>query len=106
LKVPDKYLLQELSILNRLRVTPHSNIIIYFGAHDEVSTNGGLHAMYIVLQYCQGGDLLQLIIDHSKFLSWKFRIQLACQAMSAIVHIHKQNILHRDIKSSVRYLFE
>ena len=100
-QVPEKYLLQELAVLGKLKTIPHPNIITYYGSRDVKSTGPGPHTLYIVLEYCQGGDLLNLILDTSRPLGWKFRVNLACQAAAAILHIHDHNILHRDIKSSV-----
>ena len=102
--VPDKHTLQELSILNHLRKSTNQSIIKYYGAHDEVSENGGTggtNSLYIIMEFCQGGELLQLIEQEHTPLGWKFIIDLARQAVSAVKYLHEKLILHRDIKSSV-----
>lgn len=99
-EIPEKYLIQELSVLGKLKTVPHNNIIKYYGAHDEPSGSDNPHILYIVLEYCQGGDLLNLILDTTRPLGWKFRVNLALQATSAVLHLHNHNILHRDIKSA------
>jgi len=97
---PEKYLLQELSVLSKLKSIQHENIIAYYGAHNE-HTNPNKHVLYIVLEYCQNGDLFELLTNNSIQIGWKFRINLAKQAVAAIVYMHQHNILHRDVKSAV-----
>ena len=38
---------------------------------------GQLHAVYIVTEYAQGGDLLKLLLGKNVSLGWRFRIQIA-----------------------------
>jgi len=72
----------------------------YIGAWNEVNENGcGLNAVYIVTEFCQGGDLTHLLISKNE-LGWKFRIKIAMELASALVHLHGKKIIHRDIKSS------
>jgi serine/threonine protein kinase len=105
--VPDKNTMQELAILNRLRVGHHdqcyNNIIVYYGAFDDISTNGEINSLYIVLEYCQNGDLLEILLNYTIQLGWKFLISLAKQAAAALKIVHDKHILHRDIKSAVGY---
>jgi serine/threonine protein kinase len=61
----------------------------------------GLHptALYIITEYCQGGDLLPLLENSAVPLGWKFRVKLALQASAAIHYLHDNNFIHRDVKS-------
>ena len=104
-ELPDKYVLQELSVLGEIKSFNHPNLIHYYGAHDQRNATAGDadHYLYIIFEYCQNGDLVSLIADGSRGShppGWRFRLSLAQQAASAIACLHKHNILHRDIKSS------
>jgi len=93
----EHYLLRELSVLKNVQ---HSSIMGYVGAWNQMDgENGGENAVYIVTEYCQGGDLLNLILSTHP-LGWRFRIRVALELTSALLHLHDKNIIHRDIKSS------
>ncbi len=53
----------------------------------------------IVMEYCEGGDLANLIKNSLKALPeskvWKFLIQIC----TGLAYVHSKKILHRDIKS-------
>lgn len=40
-------------------------------------SRGQLHAVYIITEYAQGGDLLKLLLRKDTPLGWRFRIQIA-----------------------------
>ncbi|KAH0785817.1 CAMK family protein kinase [Histomonas meleagridis] len=71
----------------------HPNIIsMYEYFFDQTKTN-----LYIVLEYCSGGSLKDLIeregpIRPPKLYSYCYQI------LNALLHCHEQNIAHRDIK--------
>lgn len=96
-KVLETYLIREISLLQKAK---HENLISFFGAYNEVNDDGCEHALYLVTEFCQGGDLLELLINNNHDLGWKFRIKIALQAASAINYLHQNNFIHRDIKSS------
>jgi serine/threonine protein kinase len=96
-KLLETYLIREISLLQK---TKHENLISFFGAYNEVNEDGCQHALYIVTEFCQGGDLLELLVSNPQKLGWKFRIKIALQAASAINYLHENNFIHRDIKSS------
>ena len=53
--------------------------------------------VYLVMEHCKGGDLMEFIIDHHNMTESQ-----ACSIMekvfSAINHLHTIGICHRDIK--------
>lgn len=96
----EAYILRELSVL---KVATHENLVQYIGASNNPSIDGsGLSASYIVTELCVGGDLLRLLQNHEVDVSWKIRTRIAMQIAGAIRFLHAKNIIHRDIKSSVR----
>lgn len=89
-------------MLKNLRNSDQQFLVTYIGAYTEESQEKDCpHLLYIITEYCQGGELLKLITDPKKFpeLGWKLRVKLAFQASSAVHHLHELNFIHRDIKS-------
>ncbi|XP_054644994.1 serine/threonine-protein kinase Nek1 isoform X3 [Dunckerocampus dactyliophorus] len=77
----------------------HPNIVQYKESFEE----GG--CLYIVMDYCEGGDLFKkinsqrgILFSEEQILDWFVQICLA------IKHIHDRKILHRDIKSQNIFL--
>ena len=61
--------------------------------------NGNL---YIVMEYCEGGDLYALINTRKGSLfPEKVVLNWFAQLCLALKHVHDRKILHRDIKTSV-----
>ncbi|CAI2364136.1 unnamed protein product [Moneuplotes crassus] len=58
--------------------------------------------LYMVMEYADGGDLLSLIKkqkDAGKFFSEKCIWNFARQILLGILHLHANDIIHRDLKS-------
>ncbi|XP_075996743.1 serine/threonine-protein kinase Nek1 isoform X2 [Genypterus blacodes] len=77
----------------------HPNIVQYKESFEE----GG--CLYIVMDYCEGGDLFKKInsqkgslFSEEQILNWFVQICLALK------HVHDRKILHRDIKSQNIFL--
>ncbi|KAK1786399.1 hypothetical protein P4O66_018086, partial [Electrophorus voltai] len=77
----------------------HPNIVAF---KDSFEDNGHL---YIVMEYCSGGDLLQRIrqqkgtlFSENVILRWFAQMCLGAQ------HIHDKRVLHRDLKSKNIFL--
>ncbi|MEE6524651.1 hypothetical protein FKM82_024220 [Ascaphus truei] len=76
----------------------HPNIVAF-----KESFEGDGH-LYIVMEYCDGGDLMETIKhQRGKLLPEQTILQWFVQMCLAVKHIHDQRVLHRDIKSKVRY---
>ncbi|KAI6646246.1 Serine/threonine-protein kinase Nek4-like [Oopsacas minuta] len=87
---------QEARLLSELI---HPNIVSY---KDSFHLNGLLH---ILMSYCEGGDLNKFLkarnsihLSESQIIHWFVQISLALQ------YLHKQNILHRDLKTQNIFL--
>lgn len=87
---------KEVTVLSQLK---HSNIVSFVDSFEA------LGYLYIVMDFCDGGDLHQMILaqknihfPEEKILDWFVQI---CLAMK---HIHDRKILHRDIKTQNIFL--
>ncbi|XP_039209220.1 serine/threonine-protein kinase Nek3 isoform X2 [Crotalus tigris] len=77
----------------------HPNIVMYANSFEA---DGHLH---IVMEYCDGGDLLQKIkLQKGKLFPEDTILKWFAQMCLGINHIHEKRILHRDIKSKNVFL--
>ncbi|KAL4435092.1 hypothetical protein ABPG74_003585 [Tetrahymena malaccensis] len=83
-----KYAVTECNILKRCK-----NPFVV-GLHYAFQTPNHL---YMVLDYCNGGVLLQHIQRESRFSELTARF-FVCEIILAIEYLHQQNILYRDLK--------
>ncbi|XP_071594625.1 serine/threonine-protein kinase Nek5 [Heliangelus exortis] len=77
----------------------HANIVTFYAALQEKNK------LYIVMEYCDGGDLMQrinmqhgVLFDEDQILNWFVQISLGLK------HIHDKKILHRDVKAQNIFL--
>uniref|UniRef100_A0A8D2JIU1 non-specific serine/threonine protein kinase n=1 Tax=Varanus komodoensis TaxID=61221 RepID=A0A8D2JIU1_VARKO len=84
---------EEVSLLARMK---HPNIVAFYTSFHEKNK------LYIIMEYCDGGDLMKrinmqhgVLFDEDKILGWFVQICLGLK------HIHDRKILHRDVKAQV-----
>eukprot|EP00117_Sycon_ciliatum_P035376 scpid15443/ scgid1913/ Serine/threonine-protein kinase Nek4; Never in mitosis A-related kinase 4; Serine/threonine-protein kinase 2; Serine/threonine-protein kinase NRK2 len=89
--------LQEAKLLAKLH---HPNIVSY---KESFQDSGGV--LHIVMGYCAGGDLYTHLrekvtghLDEQQIMDWFVQITLALD------HLHRHNILHRDLKTQNIFL--
>ncbi|XP_066239825.1 serine/threonine-protein kinase Nek5 [Saccopteryx leptura] len=77
----------------------HPNIVTFFSSFQENNK------LFIVMEYCDGGDLMKrinrqrgVLFTEDQILSWFVQISLGLK------HIHDRKILHRDIKTQNIFL--
>ncbi|XP_071951524.1 uncharacterized protein [Antedon mediterranea] len=87
---------KEVAVLKQMK---HPNIVSYQESFEELGN------LYIVMDYCDGGDLYKaincqrgILFDEDKVIDWFVQISLA------IKHVHDRKILHRDLKSQNIFL--
>lgn len=81
--------LGEMEKLTRLQ---HSNVASFRGA----GSKGGV--FFVVLEYCNTGNVLQFMREHGGRLSVELAGSLMLDALSGLVYLHSQGCVHRDIK--------
>ncbi|XP_065531910.1 serine/threonine-protein kinase Nek5 [Lathamus discolor] len=77
----------------------HTNIVTFYASLQEKNK------LYIVMEYCDGGDLMTrinmqhgVLFGEDQILSWFVQISLGLK------HIHDKKILHRDVKAQNVFL--
>ncbi|NXC47010.1 NEK5 kinase, partial [Penelope pileata] len=77
----------------------HANIVTFYASLQEENK------LYIVMEYCDGGDLMKrinmqhgVLFEEDQILSWFVQISLGLK------HIHDRKILHRDVKAQNIFL--
>lgn len=83
--------------MTKLQTLNHENIIKFVEFFTENNSN------YIVTEYCQGGDLSELIkiyLKENRTVKEEVAFEWTIQMMKGLDHLHSQNIMHRDIQPS------
>ncbi|CAH1267419.1 NEK1 [Branchiostoma lanceolatum] len=87
---------REVTVLSKMK---HTNIVSYQESFEEVGN------LYIVMDFCDGGDLYQrinaqrgILFTEDQVMNWFVQLCLALK------HVHDRKILHRDIKSQNIFL--
>jgi len=96
---------QEVEVLKILR---HQNVVGYNESF-FIGSAAGSRALVIIMEYCDCGDLHEFIRDRVRdgkpeHLDERQIMQWFVQVLVALQHIHSQNVLHRDLKSSNLFL--
>uniref|UniRef100_A0A3B3QFI3 Serine/threonine-protein kinase Nek2 n=1 Tax=Paramormyrops kingsleyae TaxID=1676925 RepID=A0A3B3QFI3_9TELE len=98
-------LVSEVNLLRELR---HPNIVRY---HDRIIDRTNT-TLYIVMEYCEGGDLSGLIsrcLKERRYLDEEFILRVLAQLALALKECHRrrngaQTVLHRDLKPANIFL--
>ena len=96
--------------LNEVRLLAslnHPNIIKFYDAFPFYKSGTRIINLSIIMEYAGGGDLTKLINSYKlkqKYISekriWKYTYQIS----SALEHLHRHDILHRDLKAANCFL--
>jgi calcium-dependent protein kinase len=80
---------REVDILRRL---DHPNIVRLYEAYEDE------HTIYLVLECCDGGDLLERVAVARERLPEREAAVLFSQMLGAVQHLYLRGIVHRDLK--------
>lgn len=83
------FLWRELEILRHI---DHPNIVRMYEAFEDE------RYIYLVLELCSGGDLLERVAATVNRMSEAEAAMLFMQMLAAVQHLHVRNIMHRDLK--------
>ena len=86
-----KQIISERNIFSRLNEDPNPFIVQLHSAFTSKNY------VYFVLDLCSGGDLFNMIQKHRNFNTKQAKLLIA-EVILAIQHLHKHNILYRDMK--------
>lgn len=87
---------KEVKVLSQMK---HPNIVSYLESFED----GGI--LYIMMDYCDGGDLYAKINEQKgKLMLEDHILGYFVQLCLALKHVHDRKILHRDIKSQNIFL--
>ncbi|XP_059966178.1 serine/threonine-protein kinase Nek4 isoform X3 [Mesoplodon densirostris] len=88
---------QEAQLLSQLK---HPNIVTY-----KESWEGGDGLLYIVMGFCEGGDLYRKLKEQKgRLLSESQLVEWFVQIAMALQYLHEKHILHRDLKTQNVFL--
>ncbi|RZC09943.1 Proline-rich receptor-like protein kinase PERK12 isoform D [Glycine soja] len=86
----EKEFKSEVNVLSKAR---HENVVVLLGSCSEKNDR------LLVYEYVCNGSLDQHISEHSRSpLSWEDRINVAIGAAKGLLYLHKNNIIHRDVR--------
>ncbi|MCO5566896.1 hypothetical protein L7F22_020579 [Adiantum nelumboides] len=88
---------REVKILKAL--SGHSNLIQFHEVFEDIDR------VYIVMELCTGGELLQQILDRGGRYAEGEAKTIISQMLSAVAFIHLQGVVHRDLKPE-NFLFK
>lgn len=76
----------------------HPNIVTFYGISEDLVQG----ILYIVEEFCAGGDLASHIVKQTESLSGEEYCRIGLELFGAVKYMHEKNIAHRDLK--VKYL--
>jgi serine/threonine protein kinase len=57
-----------------------------------------------VMEYADGGTLRNYLKDHSDNLTWNDKLNLGFQLVNAVLCLHNEGIVHRDLVICLHYI--
>ena len=84
-----KMITEEMNIMQHVKENPHINIVTCYDIINDLDT------IYIVMEYCDGGDFSKIIGKPMKEKSVKYYFS---QLINGVKYLDEHKIIHRDIK--------
>jgi serine/threonine protein kinase len=82
--------------INLLKSLHHPGIVNYVETIN--ASSGGPNKLYIVMEFCQGGDLLGRMITQPHHFTENLTRALLFHMSIALAYAHQQGVVHRDMK--------
>ncbi|GBB84167.1 hypothetical protein RclHR1_01080023 [Rhizophagus clarus] len=76
----------------------HENIIRFFGITTQNQNDNSIK-YWLVMEYADSGTLQEYLKEHFHNLTWENKIILALQLAHAVLCLHDERIVHRDLHS-------
>ncbi|GBC20659.2 kinase-like domain-containing protein [Rhizophagus irregularis DAOM 181602=DAOM 197198] len=76
----------------------HENIIRFFGITTQNQNDNSLK-YWLVMEYADSGTLQEYLKEHFHNLTWHNKFNLAFQLAHAVLCLHDEGIVHRDLHS-------
>jgi WD40 repeat protein/serine/threonine protein kinase len=77
----------------RLSAVDHPNLVQFYGAYQFQGKT------YLVIEFCEGGNLQKVLNQQFATLNWATRWQWALEITQGLAYLHHQGALHRDLKA-------
>ncbi|GAQ91107.1 Serine/Threonine protein kinase [Klebsormidium nitens] len=81
---------REVQILSLL--SGHEGIVEFMAAYEDLMN------VYIVMELCQGGELMDHILSNQGPYKEATAIELVWQILTAVAYMHEKKVIHRNIK--------
>lgn len=81
----------------------HANIPDFYGVYRKKFTTNQSDEIWFVLEYCEGGaiiDVIKSLHTINRRVSEEQIAYILRETAKAILHLHENNIIHRDIRGS------
>lgn len=82
---------QFIAEINILKMLDHPNIVRASEFFEDENR------YYIVMEYCEGGELFNEIVQHKQFTEYQ-TAQIVKQVLGCIIYLHGIGVVHRDLK--------
>ncbi|KAK6620461.1 hypothetical protein RUM44_006862 [Polyplax serrata] len=79
---------QEVSIHSKLK---HPSVLELYTSFEDSNY------VYLVLEYCENGELQRFLKHHNKILNESEAYQVLYQVIDGLTYLHSHNIVHRDL---------
>ncbi|GBB88066.1 hypothetical protein RclHR1_01460016 [Rhizophagus clarus] len=100
-KDPDNVSIREIvrEFKSQRDVHHHNNIIRLHGITKSENQNNQMETYSLVMEYADGGNLRSYLKEHFDNLTWNEKLNMALQLACAILCLHDEGIVHRDLHS-------
>jgi len=76
----------------------HPNLVKLYETFEHLDEKGDLTEMAAVMELCEGGDLLDVVVAHPKGIQLDIARHICWQITCGLRHMHTRGFIHRDIK--------